>query len=419
MARFLLSIKGMCRATKLSIFCLIAASFSMPLLAATSIVVQPLHNGSFDEASDKTAAVLRQKLGEKKFLSVIDPAKVETVLNYYPDFNKQPVGADHPAEELLERAKEHYFQFAYEAAEAELTRAIGLLAEGQPLLDAWVTKALVDAARKKNGEVVEDFRNVLRLNPFYHLDSRAFAPSLHKLFREAEAENKQMPSGSLEISSDPKVAEIYLNGIYQGAAPLKWPALPEGNYRLRFQANNYRSSEQSLFVKGGETFKLHPRLAWVGPKKSGKAEKQSENSRRQILEGLRIAELLKSDKVLLVNVDADSVSARLVDRRFRSAHVPVFISLDGNIDALETHLDKLVDLVATQTQINLLNNPQAHLDTDGIGDPILLGRRRKKISKGFLFGGLGALVGGGVLAGVLMAGGGASPQTGSLALSFK
>ncbi|MBI5299398.1 MAG: PEGA domain-containing protein [Deltaproteobacteria bacterium] len=398
------------------------------LFAATSIVIQPVHNGSFDEASDKTAQVLREKLGEKKFLTLINPEKVAAVLAYYKNSQKSGSPQISQVQELLERAKEHYFQFAYADADAELTKAVEIfnadpkliLKEGQTFFDSYITLALVDAAQKKKTEAIGHFKNALHLNPIYQLDAKAFAPSIQKLFQQAKEEVGKEGAGDVEIGSDPKVADIYINGIHQGVAPLKLSALPEGTYNLSFQANNYQSVDQTFSLKAGQKLKLHQRLYWGDAKNSVKKEKKEEKVRRQIEEGLRIAELLKTDKVLMVDVEEDLVAARLVDRRFKASHTPIFISLKNDTENLETQLNKLVELVTAQTELNLLKNPQAYLDPSGVGDPILLGgRRHKKISKGILFGGLGAIAVGGILAGFFLSGGSSAPTTGSLALSFK
>lgn len=398
------------------------------LFAATSIVVQPVHNGSFDEASDKTAEVLREKLREKKFLTLIDPKKVEAVLSYYKNLqNTSDAPQTDQARDLLERAKEHYFQFAYSDANAELTKAIEIfngdpkliLKEGQTFFDSYIALALVDAAQKKKAEAINHFKNALHLNPLYQLDAKVFAPSIQKLFQQAKEEVEKEGVGDVEIGSDPKVADIYINGIYQGVAPLKLSSLPTGSYNLSFQANNYQSVDQTFSLEAGQKLKLHRKLYWGGAKNSAKKEKKEENVRRQIEEGLRIAELLKTDKVLMVDVEGDVVATRLVDRQFKAGHTPIFISLKNDTENLETQLNKLVELVVAQTQLNLLKNPQAYLDPKGVGDPILLGKRHKKISKGILFGGLGVIAAGGILAGFLLSGGSSTPSAGSLSVSFK
>lgn len=390
--------------------------------AKTSLVVLPLHDGTADEASDKTAAVLRDKLSETAALDVIEPGKVEAILSYYRDFNRS---SDDPqtaeAKDLLARAKEHYFQFAYAEAESELKKAVST-AEGGLLQEALVTLALVYAAQKAKSESVETFKQALLLNPLYRLDSKNFAPSIHKLFTQALEETKKLPSGNLEIGSNPKVTDVYLNGGYIGVTPQVLSSIPAGEYRVLLKANRYGSVGQTAIVKEGETKTVFGKLYWGGPEKNTIASQEdSSRARRQIEEGVRAADLLKTDKALLVNVDVTALTLRLVDRHYRAGHNPIVIPLNGDADRLADHLDQSVRFILAQTELNLLKNPTAYLDPDGVGDPILLGKQaRKRLPKGVWIGGLSALGAGGLLAGILAASaGGSSPGTGTMSVNFK
>lgn len=389
----------------------------------TSIVVQPLRVS--DEASRKTADILRQKLSGIPSLYVVDPEKVSAVLKYYENDSLSSNTAEvQTAKDLLSRAKEHYFQFAFSEAEAELNKVVEIFKhqpglvfrDGQILVDGWMTLGLLFSAKKEEAKAIQAFQEVIKLEPNTPLDSKAFAPSIRKLFEKArnrDGEEKQ-EKASLVIAGEPKVTEIYLNGIYQGVSPLTLSPLPAGEYALSFRAHNYQPFEQSLHLEPGEKRILQHKLYWEGVQKQKSGAIQLE-----IEKGVTIAELLKVDKVLLVDVEKEGIQTRLIDRGYRASHKPIFISLRENAKGLEENIGKLVRLIFAQTQLNLLKNPQAHLDPAGIGDPILLGARRGKFSKKVLFGGLGAMGVGGILA-VLFSGRGSSPpQTGSIALSFK
>ncbi|OGQ04872.1 MAG: hypothetical protein A2W61_00410 [Deltaproteobacteria bacterium RIFCSPLOWO2_01_44_7] len=392
----------------------------------TTIVVKALHDASNNEASDKTADVLRQKLSEIHSLYIVDPQKVEAVLSYYPNYGVSSENQNlEEIKNLLVRARDHYFQFAYLESKAELQRIIQIfgenldlaLSDGQTFLDSWITLALVHSALNQKEEVANDFRQVLKINPLYELDRKAFAPSILKLFANAKEALSQEATGPVSITTNPKVAEIYLNGIYQGVSPLNFPSMPEGEYHLSFKANNYNPVHQKISVKSDQKLALHPRLYWTGSTKKV-AQNNQAKARHEIEEGLRIAKLLKVDKVLMVDVDANSIAARLVDSRYRASHRPIIINLSKNQGGLEENVNQLVRFITAQTKLNLLQHANTELDPDGTSDPILLGKRGRKISKAVLFGSIGALGVGGVLA-ILLSGGSKPPQTGSVALSFK
>ncbi|MDP2600869.1 MAG: PEGA domain-containing protein [Deltaproteobacteria bacterium] len=392
--------------------------------AKTTLVVQSWQGNAENEASAKTADILRQKLQEIPFLYVVDPQKTEAVLSYHSGYK---VTADPAltaeAEEWLNRAKQHYFDFAFREAQAELKPVLELFAAnpgllldaGVLLIDAYVTKALVDSALKQKENVEDDFQKILAVNPLFELDAANFTPSFRKIFNTVRENFLQNADSRLVVKSFPKAVEVYLNGVYQGVTPLTLAPLPAGAYPIRFVANHYATHDKNIVLKPGETLSLNPKMIWAGAR-----SKKIEN-RNQIREGLRIAEILKTDKVLLVDVDQKSITSRLVDRRYRAGHIPLSFPLDADSPSFEKNLDKMARLIAAQTQIDLTKNPRAHLDPDGMGDPILLAKRRRKISKGFLYGGLGAVGIGGLVAGILAASGGGSstPQTGSVSLNFK
>ena len=393
-----------------------------------TMVIQSVQGAAQNEAAEKTAEVLRQKLVHMPSLYLVDPKKVEEVLSYYQNYLLHGGSSEvEEAKDLLAKAMSLYFQFAYSEALSELNRAIQIFDahpkeaynEGQIYLDSWVTLALVHSALGQKEESLRDFEKVLQINPFYRLDEKSFAPSLHKLFAEAKSNLEKSPAAVLEVTTDPKVAEIYINGIYQGVSPQLFSAIPAGNYTVVLKANNYETVQRSVELKPGQKTKFSGKLVWnVAPKKQTLNDLAT--AKRQTEEGLRVAELLKADKVLMVQVDSKNIALRLVDRQYRTSHTPIFIGLNEPSADLEKNLEQGARLVYAQTQMNLLKNPSAKVDEGLTGDPILLGHRSKKISKGVLFGGLGVLGVGGLVAGILSATGGSdAPKTGSLALSFK
>jgi len=393
----------------------------------TTLVVQATHDGVSDEASDKTATLLREKLKAFSELTIIAPKKVETVLTYYKNYQTGNLGAPEEVKSLLSRAKEHYYNFAYRESASLLQRIFHkakadprfIIEAGFLLREAWVTFALVDVALGKKKKALRDFQEVLKLDPSYSLDPKGYAPSLRSLFRKAKRSLNKEARAALYVEANPKVSQVFLNGIYKGVTPLTLQELPVGEYALRVQATNYQTFYQEVSLEAGEKAHLYPKLFW-NPKKrrSRKHLAKTEEARLEIEAGVRIGHLLKVDKVLLVNVDDDRIVSRVIDRRYRSAYHPIVVSLDSSPVDFEENINRLVQFILAQTQIDLLKHAKKHLDPQGIGDPILLGRKRRKISKKVLFGGLGTIAVGGLLAGILGAGNGGT-KVGTLTLNFK
>lgn len=398
-------------------------SFSLFAFEQTSLVVQPWSDGSYDLASQQVSKSLRDLLQPSPLLDLVEGEKVSAVTAYHPAERNSSANLEE-SKQLLAEAKELYFQLGLSEAEGKLLRITDLFAqnpelkfsEGQILLDAWVVLGLVHTARHKQDLAQQDFANACRLNPFFQLDEKTYPPSIRRLFEKAKGELAKEKSGNIQIEGEPKVADVYLNGIYQGVSPLTLKSLPVGEYTLHFHASHYRSVDQQIAVHEGETVSIRHHLYWNPRPVEASAVLPS--PRGEMEEGLRVADLLKVDKVLLVNVEAKQVEARLLDRRFRAAHQPLVVAPIKNGMVEPADLDTLARLIFAQIGINLLDDPQAHLDPDGIGDPILLAASgRSKISKPFLWGGIGAVGVSGIVAGVLAATSGS--ETGSVSLNFK
>ncbi len=144
---------------------------------------------------------------------------------------------------------------------------------------------------------------------------------------------------------------------------------------------------------------------------------------------MRIAELLKVDKVVLIDADetADGhgeVAIRMVDREYKAGHNPIVIKYDPAKKDLTENLSSTASVLAAQSRVALLNNPQKYLDPDGIGDPVLLGKRRGtfRATPAFwaVMGGVLAAGAGGATAAVMLGGGGGGDSgAGSVNVQFK
>lgn len=393
-------------------------------------MIQTVKNSEWNETSQKTADLLREKLSAMPDLYIVDPKKVAAILDYY---EQQDSGIGLPSREeaarLLAEAKEHYFQLDYDLAEGELTRIVTLFENDSKLLfdsglilrDSYVTRGLVRSARKQKEEAIRDFQQALRLDPGTELSSELFPPSVRRLFDKAISHQDQTPKGSLRVETFPKVTEVILNGIYRGVSPLTLTGLDVGEHHLTLRANRYQSVRQIVVILPDEVTQTERKLWWASRPSTRETKKVSATTPwSEVEEGVRMANLLKVDKVLFVRADEARIETRFVDRKLRSGLKPITISLEKGTESLESDIEQMVRLLYAQTQIDLSRDALAHLDQQGLGDPIFLGARRKGISKKFLWGGVTAVGVGGLVLGLLsISGGGGGEKVGNVSVSFK
>jgi len=60
-------------------------------------------------------------------------------------------------------------------------------------------------------------------------------------------------SGSLDISSTPTGASVYIDGTYKGGTPLVVSGLSEGSHRVRLSKSGYNDHTQTVFITAGKT----------------------------------------------------------------------------------------------------------------------------------------------------------------------
>lgn len=422
----------------LSIFLLISGSLFPSLSFSTqnidksyslSVVVHPQLDGTSDEISRNAAAALREALPHIVPMHIISPKIVENVLSYYKDVNGDYSSEKRMAVENLAQAKKHYFGFQYEVALAEVKRAIEILDAGRisengaMLQDALLTQCLIAKAAGEKGLARKSLSRVITLNPYYQIDRLSYPPSIVELYQESRRQSQNQETGSLRVESNPRAAEVYINGIVQGVTPLNLSKLPVGAYTMLMKTNKYEPIEKIVIISKDKEVIIKEKLKWLDRQKS-KKQKISDQAKSQIKEGIRIANLLKADKAILVNCEETSGKkmffARMVDRKYRAAYKPLVVEYESSEERTQA-IAEAAQVLAMQAKADILSNPQKYLDQEGLGDPVLLTKRKKELHKKPLFWGAigtvaaGALAGG--LAAVLVSG--SSSETGSLAIRFK
>jgi len=394
-----------------------------------SVVIWPQRDGTSDDTTNDVSGALRKALPVIMPVHIIGSQITEDVLSYHQKEALVPTGGKNEAEKTLANAKEHYFQFQYDEALAESSRAVEIYSAGSisengfHLQDALITQAIIakaagDAALAKNA-----FDRVVSLNPFYRIDKKLFPPSIVEMFEKSRSTLMQGASGSLKVETDPQAAEVFLNGILQGVTPFDLPQVPVGSYTLLIKTNKYQPVTKTITIADGEKLIVKEKLTWTNTQ-TGKKSSHTQNARAEIEEGLRIADLLKADKAVLIDCDENgkvgTLYARIVDRQYRAAHRPVVVEYDA-VEGRAQAVADLTETLASLTRINLLNDPMKYLDPDGLGDPILLtGRKREFYKKPIFWGAIGAAAAGAIAGGIAAAlSGGGSPRTGAVAVQFK
>lgn len=398
--------------------------------SARSIALQPMLDGNADNETREIALTLGSALRVSTPHHVVDSDIVSRVLSY-EDNKKAGDASLSDAANSIARAKEYAFKFQYRDAELLLNQAIESLKgktlneeSGPMLLDAYLTRAVVAKAKGDKKAAGSAFAAALAINPGLTLAESEYPPSLVAIFDEEQKTVKNSPAGSLTVKSDPAAADVLINGIRAGVSPLEINSLPAGRYTLQVATNKYDVRSQIVEIQANKETKIKEKLRWA--KDRAKNTSKIDNAEAEINEGVRVGEALKVDRVILINADAGQngalkITARTVDRALRAGERPVVIPKL----LPETRNEKLAELtseLANQISRDLLANPGKSVDPKSQGDPVLLSKNKKNLTKRPVFWVLiGTLAAGAVVGGILAAFSSHSNNaaTGSVNVQFK
>lgn len=320
-----------------------AALADQPSSKYISILVWPLKDGTSDDKGAELAANISKEISKDGSYHLIDPKFAGQILGYYNDDGG--AGADEKgsddAVKALARAKDDFFKFRYDSAQAQAENAVNILSEKMPadsmrgaeLVDAYLTRALIAKAKGDNSIVKSSLAGALAIDPALKLDSATYPPSLIGIFNSEKQKILGLESGSVIIETKPAVADVYLNGIKKGTTPLKLDELPAGRYLVSIAANKYSAIEKNIEIKSGAIVNVNEELKWQKEETKSSVTSKNKNETLEVNEGLRIADIMKADKVVLVDVDETSAGpsaiCRMIDRTSRSGEPPVAIQ---NVD---------------------------------------------------------------------------------------
>jgi hypothetical protein len=126
----------------------------------------------------------------------------------------------------------------------------------EPFVEAY---KLLAAARFIDGDQ-EGAREALRrarvLDPELAYDAKLFPPKMRRVFTEVKLLQDELGKGTVAVTSDPPGAEVLVNGVSAGIAPLKVPGLAAGLNYVTLLQPGFVPTTTSVEVGGGEEKKV-------------------------------------------------------------------------------------------------------------------------------------------------------------------
>ena len=410
----------------ISIVMLLILAVDFRVLYAASSVSRVLVYAGEDAYSDPFIGEVAEDFSE--ILSswgykVVEPAKALDLAKYH-DAGK--VSRSSEPTRMLVRAKEDYFEFRYADAIAGLMQAEkfiherndGILRFGDILLDAKISKAVIEKARGKMAEARKSIEDALRINPLLQLSEEGYPPSMIALFEDVRT-SFVSGSGSIEVDSKPPAVDIYVNGVLHGQTPMRISPLPDGKYFLELRGARYDPVVKEVNLINGASVEVKAKLKWA---KGGGPLPQSEVDEFELARDL--ARESKSDKVIILRGSGGAKNralyARMFDSRLGSSHRPIMLKSMGEDDAKFDSLARLAKEISAQLREDPLADPSKVTDPKGRGDPMILINRKKKFYlTPWFWGAAGLVIAGAVAGGIAASMGSSGDGSGRVNVRFR
>ncbi len=180
-------------------------------------------------------------------------------------FSAAPAASGTPADAAqaraeLAHARQLYLNLQLPEAIALTQRAVYTLEvalpetqELEPLAQALALLAACELEAGHRQEANAAWLRLLRYRANYEPDPAATTPRVRRSFTQAAAQGAKLARWTLRIESEPAGAQVRVDGLGRGSAPLEVRDLPEGDHALRLDLPGHRSWWGSVSVHDGVT----------------------------------------------------------------------------------------------------------------------------------------------------------------------
>lgn len=372
---------------------------------------------------------LGKNLRQQNGLRVLDRKSTNEVLSYYLQHVRETAKDGEGAEELRQ-AREAFNKGDYKAAkslvqsaEAKIRSRISDAGTNASLRDLLILKAkLVYVSGGKNKEVIRRiYSEIVQLDPKLTFGRGLYSGWEHGALDRAKKEIGQTSTARIEVESDPKNSEIYLNGQNQGVTyydkPFIIEQLPAGQHCIEIRTVNYRPYAECFHLPESGVRHISARLERIAVPQGDKIMTVSPRQFQTPHELSNLISVLGAklgvDKVILVHETSEG-SPDVVAYQVGDASL-------GAVNKMSTLDAKMgsVALLTKEMQKDVLAKPGDQLISQSVGNIALHENRRKPIYKRPLFWVLtGLAAAGGGIGAIFLGAGAAAAATGGLIVAF-
>ena len=280
------------------------------------------------------------------------------------------------------------FAAALKIIEEDEGRILRSAAAGDPLpalaeLSEW--RGLIAVAKNNDDEATQWFRTAYRFNPARQVDKQVASPAARRLIKKARHETDEI--GRLKVSAEPETAEVQIDGGKPQPSGTKID-LSVGIHLVTITAKGRTSYSEMVEIKEGKTETMPINLeAESTDDKAAKlvdATVSAAPGKARLKQANRLARVTGNKRYLVLEDSGDDrVTVRLYD-----------VGADK--------VSKPVDLLDTASSATIMRLVNAAMDPDNMVNAtqvtvIQSERSQRWYERWYVWVGVGAIVGGGIL----------------------
>ena len=396
------------------------------------VVVLELSDGTLKpQITEKVTDTIRDEMMDEPKFFVVSKEQTRAFFLANPNL-MQRIDVANPLNRYLDEARQFYASFHYKEAIGLLSNTIDTFKAANPpmtesflIVDAHLVLGDVHMGDNDKKDAKAVFKEAVRLDPEREISQKIYAPKTVRKFVEAKQEYlAKAKTAKLDIFTNPKNAEVYINGVNKGTAPIKVDRFTQGEHFILAKKDGFKPFAKKVSVNSN-----YSRVKLDLEKDSHAANTApglTVRDLRQVDEQARMAgkvgNQMNADKVVLVSVQEigynNKITARMIDMKYYASHKPKSVEvldLPKDIRSAASVISK--DLVAMADH-DLGQNPKKYADSE----VIVIGKKKKKSfwKSPLLWTLLGVAVAGGATAGILLGtngGGGDGSNTTTVSVS--
>ncbi|HCU23626.1 MAG TPA: hypothetical protein DF383_01315, partial [Deltaproteobacteria bacterium] len=209
---------------------------------------------------EKIADTLRDEFQSSNAFEVVSKEATRSFFTSNPDV-LQRIDVANPLNRYLDQAKELYKSMDFKDAIAMLSNTIETYRAAEPpltenflLVNAYLYLGNVYMGNNQEKEAKNIFKEAVRLDPDEEITDAKYPPkTVNKFIQSKQEYLSKAKTTQLDIFSNPKGAEIIVNGVSKGEAPVKLDRFTMGEHFIIARKAGFKPATQKVLLKDNYT----------------------------------------------------------------------------------------------------------------------------------------------------------------------